>query len=255
MRIRFSLRTLLIGFAVLCAVLALSLRFGPHLYWRFAQTKIATGVVAIPTKPLVAPPPAGDSVICRVGPFSFELPRSMSQTIDVVSGGVVFSDSQRQLRFPLPYADNRSLQNTIVGFPAKSSLSFPRLHTEVCEAQSSDFSFGMTNRELRWHQWLLTQRSHISIDLRLVEYAWRPELEGSLFTIGSAPRVFQWATVDGRWEGMIYFQDASQGNPDWIRRMCATFTVQGDPAVLWHRDEATIKSLIKITPRVEPPQE
>jgi len=63
MRIRFSLRTLLIGFGVLCAILAFSLRFGPHLYWRFAQTKIATGIVAIPTKPLVAPLPAGDSVI------------------------------------------------------------------------------------------------------------------------------------------------------------------------------------------------
>jgi len=178
----------------------------------------------------------------------------MSQTIDVVSGGVVFSDSQRKLRFPVPYPDNRSLQNTIIGFPAKSALSFPRLHKEVCEAQSSDFSFGMTNRELRWHQWLLTHRSHISIDLRLIEYAWRPDSEGILLTIGSAPRVFQWATVDGRWVGMIYFQDASQGNPDWIRRMCATFTVQGDPAVFSDRHDVAIKSLIKITPRDEQPR-
>jgi len=288
MRIRFSLRTLLIGFGVFCASLAFSLRFGPHLHWRFARPKVCAGIVAIPVKPLVAPPPDGDVVTCQIGPISFELPEWMSRTFSVAGssimpaipglapegvdpGGVSFSGADFSgrpchLHFRLPSPYDGFPQSTISGLPAKKVLSGARLWKEVYGAQSSDFSFGMSPSELRWHQWLLTRRSQESRDVRLLEYLWREDFECCSLTYVqdnySSPETticcVNWETVDRNWEGSMYFTSDSinsSHHAGWIRRALATLTIQGDPAALWKRDEATIKSLIKITSRDTPPQE
>lgn len=95
----------------------------------------------------------------------------------------------------LPQRDAQLLQQVIVDFPDKAKLTFPRLYKEVADVQSSDFSFGMSHRELRWHRWLLSTRSQKGIDIDPIEYLWRPDLEGNLVSFSSV-RTFQWATID-----------------------------------------------------------
>jgi hypothetical protein len=58
-RLRFSIRTLLVAYAALAALLAVSIRFGPHIAWRTFHSDMASGVVRIPSKPLAAAPTSG----------------------------------------------------------------------------------------------------------------------------------------------------------------------------------------------------
>jgi hypothetical protein len=242
--------TLLIAFVVVAALLGLSIRFGPHVMWKTVHSDISSGVAPMPSKPLVDVLPTDDLVMCKAGPVSFELPESMGKNVAVHRGigGVFlqFHDDDRSLSLELPQRDDGLLQFQIEDFPDKSKLTFPRLYKEIADAQSSDFSFGMSHRELRWHKWLLKNRSQISIEIGLIEFLWRPDLEGNLLSFSSV-HTFQWATTDRQWEGTMYFKCSSRDDVDWIRHVCAKFDIEGDPNVFHNRDDATIVSMINFT--------
>src|SRR6185503_7335472 len=139
------------------------------------------------------------------------------------------------------------LQEEIAEFPEKARLTFPRLQKEIYEAASSDFSFGMSRKELRWHEWLLEYRSPDG-GFDAIEYLWRPDLDGNLNWSGDAC-VFQWTTIDGKWSGTIYFRDASPKEADWIRHVCTTLALTGDLVAFDHLADATIKSMIQFSAR------
>ena len=245
-RLRFSLRTLLIAVAVLAALLGLSIRFGPHVVWKIAHHDIASGVVPIPSKPLIDALPHEDLITCSVGPLSLEFPNALAKNL-IVHGGIggvflQFHDDHRSLVLQLP---KRAFKKQIEGFPEKSTLSFPRLYKETADAQSSDFSFGMSHRELQWHIWLLRSRSMIG-DIDHVEFLWRPDLDGKLVSQRSV-RTYQWATTDGKWEGTMYFKGFSSGEVEWIRHACSTFAIDGDPSVFEDRDDQAVESMVTLT--------
>ncbi len=248
-RFRIPVRTLLIAIAVLAAFLALALRFGPHVVWQTVHSDIASGVLPIPSSPLIVSPPAEDIATCDVGPLSLAIPKSLCNAVEIHHGiggaYLLFHDNERSIALELPKLDDRMLQEEIAGFPDKARLTFPRLYTEIAAAKSSDFSFGMTHRQLRWHKWLLTCRSQIGSDVASVEYVRRPDIEGNLLSF-RAVRTFQWSTVDCKWEGAIYFKCASPDDLDWIRYACATFVINGNPNVFNGCDDAAIKSMIRI---------
>lgn len=265
-RMQFSVRTLLIAFGIVGALLALSIRFGPHVIWKTLHSSTSSAVVPIPSNPLIDVAPDDDLITCHVGPISFELPTSMSNNIEVhgaIGGAFVqFYDRDRSLVLRLPRPANSWLQQQITDIPDKSRLTFPRLYKEIMDAKSADFSFGMTHQELRWHTWLLANRALIGIDIELIEYVWRPDLEGNLLSqvsrrrarAGTGPaarpttiRTFQWSTVDCKWEGTMIFKFSSPEDVDWIRHACATFAINGDPSVFQGRDDATIRSMVKMT--------
>jgi len=193
-------------------------------------------------------------VICNVGPVSFELPAKMANSVAVDRGigGVFlrFYEDDRSLFLQLPKRYRGALlQHEIDAFPEKSKMTFPRLLKEIDDGQSADFSFGMSHEELRWHKWVLTTRSQMSSDIDLVEYLWRPDLDGHLTSLYSySAHTFQWATTDRQWEGAMYFRCSSRDDMDWIRHVCTTFVIQGDPSVFDNRDNASIESMITFTP-------
>ncbi len=249
-RLSFSLRSLLIAFAVLAASLGLSVHFGPCVMWKTLHSRISSGVVPIPSKPLVASSPTDDLVTCTVGPVSFEVSEAMAKDVAVHRGigGVFlqFHDDRRSVSLELPQRADGLLQSEIEDFPEKSRRTFPRLYKEIADAQSSDCSFGTSPREFRWHKWLLTKRSLIGIDIDHIEYLWRPDLEGNLLFFSSAP-VFQWATTDRRWQGTMYFRCSQPDDVDWIRHVCSTFVIKGDPSVFQNRDDAALESMVTLT--------
>lgn len=250
-RFRFSIRSLLIALTVFAAVLALSIQWGPHVAWRTLHSRVSTGVTPLPSQSLVAIAPNEVLVACQVGPVSFELPETLSRSIQVKRGAFLqFQDNGRSILLLLPSRDLRLLQEQIVDFPDKTKLTHPRLYKEIADAQSSDFSFGMSRRELAWHQWLLSTRSQIGINIDLIEYLWRPDLEGNLISF-STLQIFEWSTVDCQWEGKIYFRGMSEDDDDWIRHFCTTFTINGNLEVFKGRDDAAIESLITISAPVD----
>lgn len=101
----------------------------------------------------------------------------------------------------------------------------------------------MSHQELRWHEWLLKTRSKISMDIELIEYLWRPDLEGNLLFLSSV-HTFQWATTDNQWQGTMNFKCSTGDDVDWIRYVCTTFVIQGDPGVFDDLDDASIESMI-----------
>jgi hypothetical protein len=140
LRVRFSLCTLFIALTAFGVVLGLSLRFGPHVVWKTLNSQMATGVEAIPSKPLEDQPPSEDLAVCRIGPMSFELPRSMAANVAVVRGdylvSVRFRDGQRGLALvPPEQSDESSELRAGCPDPALVSLTSPRLYKEIYDAR------------------------------------------------------------------------------------------------------------------------
>lgn len=257
-RFRFSVRALLITVTVFGAVLGLSIRFGPHVVWKlFRSPRAVLRVVPhwdpapIPSQPLVGRKPDEVLVSCQVGPLACEMPRAMSRSVamHLAKGGggyVHFVEDERSIMLFLPSAHDQFYEQQTVRFPDKAKLTFPRLEEEILSWDPNDFSWSMSHQELEWHQWLLQARTHKGILIEAVEYLWRPDVEGILLTYPSG-HGFLWATTDCVWEGSIVFKGTTQDDLDWIRHLCATFAINGDPEIFHGRDEAEIKALISLT--------
>jgi hypothetical protein len=262
-RFKFSIRTLLITVTVFGAILGLSIRFGPHVVWKlFTSPRAVLRVVPhadpppIPSKRLVATAPddlvlpANDRLVrCEIGPLSFEMPEAMTRPLVervLDDGHLQFHDGTRRILLQLPQPDDQFFQGQLTSFPDKAKLTYPRLHHEILAAQSSDFSWGMSHRELRWHQWLLSKRVQIFIPIESVEYLWRPDLEGNLLHLPPGPE-FQWATVDLKWQGIINFRGISPEDLGWIRHLCTTLVINGDPGEFKGRSGDEIEAMIRIT--------
>jgi hypothetical protein len=249
-QLRFSLRTLLIAFAVVGILFALSIQFGPHLLWKTVASDYASGVEPIPIAPLVDTPPDCELVRFQVGPLSLELPKSMTSHVEVQRGMggafVIVSGDGRSVVLMLPKPDKHLFEHELAAFPDKAELSFPRLRLEVAKAKSSDFSWTMSRRELALHAWMLTYRWLSDGVCDSIEYVWRPELDGNLL-LSSSVDTFEWTSTDRKWEGMIHLRGRTPESADWVRHACATFSIGGDCGVLQNLDDDAIKSLITIT--------
>ncbi len=254
MRLKFSLRTILIVLAVLCGALACSIRFGPHILWVIVDSDGSSNVHQIPSKALVSGPSDSPFVTCQVGPLSFALPESLSKNVDVESGLhgqlLVFDDANRVLSFQIPYRYEGFF--TVPGasdFPEKAEWTAPRIHKAILDAASSDFSFAMSHEELRWHKYLLKQRSLRPTDIKSIEYLWRQDLEATLISTGDS-WLFEWSTIDRKWMGKMHFMVPSTSeSEDWIRQVCTTFTLNGNPAIFDNLDDKSVELLVSIRPQ------
>ena len=253
LRYRFSLRSLLIGLAAVCVVLGLSIRFGPHVLWKTIHSDIASGVDRIPSKPLISVLPDIPLVTCRFGPITFALPDSLSKNVEVghiLNHGkvVCFKDEHRDVTLQVPYRwEGYYSLPEIEDFPEQSNWTSPRLLKAICEAASSDFSFLMSQKELRWHKYLLNQRSLSSSDVKSIEYLLRQDVEATLTQSGTV-WMFSWSTIDRKWSGNVLFHDRSNGKKDWIHHFCTTFILAGNMAIFEGLyDDRSIKSLIKVS--------
>lgn len=254
-RIRFSIRALLIAISIVGGLLGLTIRFGPHLvYQLFSAPGAPLAVVPrwkpnpIPSQPLLATRPEEPLVRCEVGSLACEMPRDLSQAFEVhlgkFGGGYVqFGDEQRRilLFLPAPQDSFYDLQATPV--PHQAKLSFPRIEAEILSWDPADFSWSMSHQELRWHQWLLNERTHKGVQVEAVEYDWRSDLDGLLVTYPTG-HGFLWATTDGRWEGSVVFQGTTRSDRDWIRQLCSTFKFDGDGKIFTGRSPDEVKSLV-----------
>ena len=237
---------LLFGIATVACLLAFSVRFGPHLVWRVSYSHTAVGVNSVPCKPLISNALTEEVVSCHVGPFSFELPRSMANPIDVRRGiggvNLQFGDGERTLILNLTPLENVEIF-PLADFPDKPKLTYARAYKEILTADSHDFSFAMSRDEFRWHKWLLTNRTLIPETIESMEFHRSAELEGNLLFAPSF-RCFDWATIDGTWKGTIHFQGSPQDDLNWARHVCTTFAINGDPKVFLGKNDAAIKSLV-----------
>ncbi len=248
-RISFSLRTLLIAITAAAVLLGLFLRYAEHLEWWVFHSHVAAGLEPIPTKPLIVPPPEEVFALCRIGPVSFEVPQSMTGSIENRRGlgGAYFQffDDDRALAVLLPHTGVTVFQQELAEFPEMAKLTFSRLQIEIAAARAGDFSFAMSRRELRWHKWLVTYRDQISPPFHSIEYLRRPELEGNLFSYPKFHR-YSWETADFRWTGSMTFTHREPNRDDWVRRVCDSFAIHGAPEELSGRTDDELREMLAI---------
>ncbi|MEQ8789002.1 MAG: hypothetical protein RIC55_22005 [Pirellulaceae bacterium] len=164
-------------------------------------------------------------------------------------GGVFlcFDDADRSIALQLPHPAGPVLTSQeVAAFPDKATLTLPRLHREIAEASSDDFSFGMSNQQLAWHACLINKRSYFLADDSPYEYLWRADLDGVLARLSPTGWNFQWETVDREWEGAAIFSTSSD-DLDWIRHACTTFSIDGDPTQLQKLNDGALRNLVDIT--------
>ena len=173
----------------------------------------------------------------------------MAADISVHRGlGGAFLDLQNEncpVFVQLPNQGTSSLPSEVDDFSEKAKLTLPCLQREIVNAKPSDFSWRMSHRELRWHKWLLSTRPHFVSFVRSVECLSTSQLDGNL-SMTPSTHVFQWSTVDSSWEGYIFFNKTAADDADWIRHLCSTFRINGDPNMLRDLDDAAIRELIVI---------
>ena len=205
--------------AVVAILLAAGIRLGEHFAW-LANSSLLRTIQAIPATPLVVEPVAEKFTSCTIGPMTLELPASMCQRFDVQrdpgngSISLRFTDNTRTALVNLtPMRDFVPFQLT--GFPDKANQTHFQLCREIAGVRSSDFSFGMTTEQLRWHKWLVTNRRFVP-DVESIEYVETAGLEANLLRFSSVAYNYEWGTTDGEWKGAVTFLDPT-GNPDWIR--------------------------------------
>ena len=255
-RFKFSIRSLLACIAAVALLLGLVVRFGGHAVWLATRTRLPT-IQSIPASVLNAEPVEEEFRNCNIGPISLGLPVSMCQTVQVRrpgSGGINlhFSDNSRTAIVNLtPLQDTVSFPRT--EFPDRVGETDMRLYREIAAVQSSDFSFAMTNQQLRWHKWLVTNRRFIP-EVESIEYRETPELEANLLRFSSTVYNFEWGTTDGKWKGAVTFHDPT-GNPDWIRNAASTFALRGDPSVFVTATDAELKAMVTSLRDANAPEE
>ena len=248
-RFRFSIRTLLIAVTVLAAVLGLWLRFSPHVIFTLFPNPELARVPPGSYRPLVATPPGEQRVRFQAGPLSFELPESLARSVTTIDtgGGRYFrfqADGRTvHVRVPWPQQDHKWLA---VRFPDRVRTTPPRILQQITAVRVSDFSWSMSAGELRWHEWLLSKRNRDGQPPDM-EFLWRTDLEGVLLSPRERQSKFEWATVDCQWSGDIFFVNMSADDHNWIRHLCATFTVNGDPNIFTRRNEEELKAMIRIS--------
>ena len=137
-RFRFSIRTLLVAVTVFAAALGLSIRFGPHVFYKlFSSPRAVLGVVPrwdpvpIPSKPLIATKTDEVLVKCEIGPLSFEMPETMSRSIVVHRGGlgggyIQFDGDGRSILLMPPLCSSLPVALEFAGFSQLSSHCYRR---------------------------------------------------------------------------------------------------------------------------------
>jgi hypothetical protein len=245
-------KSLLFGGLLLVVVAVLAAMYWPHLMWKVAFAASSSEIKPLPTKKMTVPPPKEPFSICKLGPVEFSVPTALAGDVSFRRGigglVVILGDTNRRVTISMPEAESFVLHSTIVDRPEKSQLTFSRLHKEILEASSSDFSFGMSRDELAWHGWLMAQRAMFPGEIEGLEYLFRDHIDGHFMVLGEAI-AYQWTTTDFKWEGTMYFSDAESGATvaDWMRVTCASFAIDGDPSVLTKLDEEEARTMLTIS--------
>ena len=136
-------------------------------------------------------------------------------------------------------------------FPSKAGRTDFQIYKEIASANSTDFSFGMSTEQLRWHKWLVTNRKFFpSADP--MEFVETRELEAKLLRLSPNHSSFEWETTNGEWKGILRFIDPT-GDPGWIRYVASTFELRGDPSVFLQATDVELKAMVSLSQNASPP--
>ncbi len=236
MRVRFSLRTLLLAVAVLCLLLAVAVRFGPHIAWKIRSRSLPR-VERIPTRPLVDRQPSEQLAVCRFGPIHCEVPIAFTRNLAIQRDWekkvflIILRDNDGKFRgaiqFPEKGEGYRPWDQT--GCPVAANWSLQRIQKAMYDESSRNFSWFMSHRDLAQHAFLISLRSSFvsSDDDTPLEYEWRDDLDGTL-VYSNSHATFSWSTTMSKANGFARFNLHESDQDDWIRHFCRTFTVDAD---------------------------
>lgn len=206
----------------------------PLAYWdHFAfvlESRRSDPVPPFPVAPLKPPNPKdrGEaSRQCILGPISIELPASM-EDISLVGDRLPY--------IMLSVAGGGRTATITVGpgfrsgprrpaFAFESNQPRPRLLLQVAEADSQDFSFAMTRRELARFRWRLSQRREwTEAGHRRLEFGRDQQSERTL-VLRDHGGTLEWESVDRGLQAMVRFHSDRKHDWDWMRRAAASYSL------------------------------
>jgi hypothetical protein len=254
-RLTFSIRSLLASIACIAVLLALGIRFGEHARWYVTSVQRPT-ITAVPVTPLVVEPIAEETTSIIIGPYSLRLPASMCQAFEVkrqngFGPALLFTDNTRKAIIHLSPAHNARFFS-MADFPSKAGRTDFQIYKEIASANSTDFSFGMSTEQLRWHKWLVTNRKFFT-NVEPIEVVETRELEAKLLRLSPNHSSFEWETTNGEWKGMLRFIDPT-GDPGWIRFVASTFELRGTPSVFSHATDDELRMMVSFSNKVSQPK-
>ncbi len=118
-RFKFTIKKMLLCFAVI----AVLLRFGPHLHWRIVGARSSFGDTAVRTTPLIRPSLDDNTslVLCEVGPVSLEMPRAMAADISVHLDFLALQNESCPVFVQFPSQCTSSLPSEVDDFPRRQN--------------------------------------------------------------------------------------------------------------------------------------
>jgi len=188
-----------------------------------------------------------ECVRVRIGAFSFEMPVSLTENFEVLRSPtqcIRFVDGERE--FDLNLTPLQSSLFPPYDFGEDPKPPSPQLYRECASVNSDEFSYSMSLDELRWHKYLVSFRQ-LMPQMSDIEFCDSATISGNLLNFHPGYN-FEWSSKDDKWHGAMTFVDRRDAaNIDWIRHVCATFELTGDPPDdVENLHEDTIKAMIEI---------
>lgn len=240
--IQFSLRSLLCLVVVVACIVAFFCTFGTHLLWipdHITSSHVSLIELEPPTRE-----PEDPCVRCQFGGIRFLLPELMTNQISVGRSGsdvwIKFVDANRQVGVLWPKCkdSNRDpLRQTFLPLHNEmADWSSPRLMKEICDCSSDGFTWKQSKKDLRTHQWAITQRRKQGLDVNnFAYYSFEAGDACEWILLSCYPAtvdrkerlrsVMIWETENRESYGRVHFGDAARQEVVWIRFLAHSFEV------------------------------
>jgi hypothetical protein len=272
-RFQFSVRSLFCLLLAIAGVVVFFCSFGAHLLW--LPTHLTSMNFASLTEVEFPAVKADESFVrCEFGGITFEMPESMTKQFtarrNAADVWLVFSDATRLLGIQVPpQGEPRpSLLPLTLPVPREmAAWTSPRILKDLCECASEEFSWKQTRKDLRRHQWAISQRKILHFDENNFKYynfqsdrgCERILISCDPTTVDRKERlrsIMFWETKDRKIGGQLHFGDSVRQDAPWIYRVARSFRVTLAPPTvprdIASKTDSEILSMIRIEHVPEP---
>jgi hypothetical protein len=263
-RFRFSIRQILVLTAVVAASTALVVSFGNHFLWASRHLVLQRYPALAETDSRMVDSDCELSN-CVFNGLSFDLPTSMLSTAKIVRTSatdvwLAFEDATRVLQISLLPTDMRT---AMASLPSElNDFSSPKLLELSASTATDDFSFAMSQDELRIHDWAIETRKRLNFDdqnMNRYSRIFSDDVDAILISadpasIDSSRRlrsIFVWESTDRRNFGSIWFGDSRNVDAGWIDAVASSVAIApGDrmtPTELVRLNDSEILSRLHVS--------
>jgi len=226
----------------------LSLSFGvaffPHIFWLVSERRLELqNTQGLPDRALQKVEIPDDWIEYSFGTVKFKLPTGLTIHQDLMDSASTehFIDDESLSVYIVDTSAERSLFQLVelasAFHPHSDVMTFPRLKLDCFRRSSSDFSWAMTWREVRYHGFCITWGRIRPPDIEYVETSFGEAVD-KLICFNDHTVGIWWHSLDLQSEGYMTFVD-SQNKIDFemVRQICKSIDVITETSSNLSQDE------------------